>query len=77
MKSLAVGCTSALVGLVIGIVLAFGAWSLLARAEPSPSSTPIVSTSGIGILPTPLTSLVEQVRVQAEDHNETIDLTAA
>lgn len=45
MKSLAVGCTSALVGLVIGIVLAFGAWSLLGRAESPTPVAPIVSTA--------------------------------
>lgn len=46
MKSLTVGCTSALVGLVIGVVLGLGASSLLGRAESSSASvTPVVSTA--------------------------------
>jgi hypothetical protein len=45
MKSLLIGCTSALVGLVIGIGLAFVAWTLLARAESSAPTTPVVGTA--------------------------------
>lgn len=45
MKSLAVGCTSALVGLVIGIVLALGAWSLFARTESSVPTVPSADTT--------------------------------
>lgn len=45
MKEVTVGCVSAILGLGVGIVLAFGTWSLLARAESPPSSTPIVSTA--------------------------------
>ncbi|MCX7837962.1 MAG: DUF2993 domain-containing protein [Anaerolineae bacterium] len=45
MKNLTVGCTSALVGFVIGVVLGLGASSLLGRTESSAPITPVMSTS--------------------------------
>jgi len=45
MKTLAVGCLGAIVGLVLGILLTFGAWSLWTRTNPSPQSAPILDAS--------------------------------
>ena len=45
MKSIGIGCTGAILGLVVGIVLTFGVMSLLPKENSPAASEPIPSTS--------------------------------